>query len=470
MFNLINFCKFFANSKEIPENSRVSLGTVRRPAADKIVFTILGQKIEMLLENGTWQPLLLDLFEQQQQEQQEQQQEQQEQEQEQEQQQEQEQEQEQEQQQEQEQEQEQQQEQQEQEFIHNICCSKSVLLRYAERGKFGSLTTAVELKATDFGTKLQRIGMEISQHRSRFFDVWFLDANKIARYFLVFEKLNDCKILVRGKKGTIVDIIGTIEITKDQGFSFTPKTEQEEPMPAPELEQEEPMPAPKTEQEEPMPAPELEQEEPMPAPKTEQEEPTSPIYRYFETTEGSSIGVYKIGEETIIGIADKAGNLWNCRNLGKQGKKRVIYAIFGDDQQLSLKPLGSIHGAIIEARNFLQAAKKAKKSAKIEIKAAFLGHEAVKIAKIELINGSYNLTVFTSAGEEVVPKMPQKEEETTNKAELSPIEPVFNAKTASISEQLTKLRELQEQTTVILKNLQAKGMSLEQIKALLATN
>ena len=406
MFNLINFCKFFANSKEIPENSRVSLGTVRRPAADKIVFTILGQKIEMLLENGTWQPLLLDLFEQQQQE------------------------------------------QQEQEFIHNICCSKSVLLRYAERGKFGSLTTAVELKATDFGTKLQRIGMEISQHRSRFFDVWFLDANKIARYFLVFEKLNDCKILVRGKKGTIVDIIGTIEITKDQGFSFTPKTEQEEPMPAPELEQ----------------------EEPMPAPKTEQEEPTSPIYRYFETTEGSSIGVYKIGEETIIGIADKAGNLWNCRNLGKQGKKRVIYAIFGDDQQLSLKPLGSIHGAIIEARNFLQAAKKAKKSAKIEIKAAFLGHEAVKIAKIELINGSYNLTVFTSAGEEVVPKMPQKEEETTNKAELSPIEPVFNAKTASISEQLTKLRELQEQTTVILKNLQAKGMSLEQIKALLATN
>lgn len=208
----------------------------------------------------------------------------------------------------------------------------------------------------------------------------------------------------------------------------------------------------------------------MPAPKTEQEEPTSPIYRYFETTEGSSIGVYKIGEDTIIGIADKAGNLWNCRNLGKQGKKRVIYAIFGDDQQLSLKPLGSIHGAIIEARNFLQAAKKAKKSAKIEIKAAFLGHEAVKIAKIELINGSYSLTVFTSAGEEVVPKMPQKEEETTNKAELSPIEPVFNAKTASISEQLTKLRELQEQTTVILKNLQAKGVSLKQIKALLATN
>ena len=407
MFNLINFCKFFANSKEIPENSRVSLGTARKPTADKIVFTILGQKIEMLLENGNWQPILPDLFEQQQQEQQEQQQ-----------------------------------EQQQAEFFCNLLKNDKILSFTTENGMHDMSIYRVMTIKERFDFVASNI---IGESFSTRFPIKALIGGIMYKFYPKFT--NDACIIpvCRINSDNSLNPVGIILNSEDvpypmipyTGYYFAPKTEQEEP---------------------------------MPAPKTEQEEPTSPIYRYFETREGSSIGVYKIGEDTIIGIVDKAGNLWSCRNLGKQGKKRVIYTIFGDDQQLNLKQLGSIHGAIIEARNFLQAAKKAKKPAKIEIKAAFLGHEAVKIAKIELINGSYNLTVFTSAGEEVVPKMPQKEEETTNKAELSPIEPVFNAKTASISEQLTKLRELQEQTTVILKNLQAKGMSLEQIKALLATN
>ena len=196
----------------------------------------------------------------------------------------------------------------------------------------------------------------------------------------------------------------------------------------------------------------------------EQEEPTSPIYRYFETKEGSSIGVYKIGDDTFIGIADKAGNLGSWRSLGKQGKKRVKYTIFGDDQQLNSKEIGSIHGAIIEARNFLQAAKKAKKSAKAEIKAAFLGQEPVKIAEIQLNNaGFYKLTVLTSAGEAIIPKTEPKEEEVP----ILAIDPVFNEKTEGISAKITKLRELKEQTALILEQLKAEGLSIEQIKALL---
>ena len=205
------------------------------------------------------------------------------------------------------------------------------------------------------------------------------------------------------------------------------------------------------------------QEEPAPAPALAQEEPTSPIYRYFETKEGSSIGVYKTGENTIIGIIDKVGIFFVCQNLGKQGKKRVKYTIFGDDQQLNSKEIGSIHSALIEARNFFQAAKKAKNAAKVEIKAAFLGQEAVKIAEIKLNNGTCELTVPTTAGEPIIPKMEPKTEEVP----ILAVDPVFNKKTEGISAKITKLRELKEQTALILEQLKVEGLSIEQIKALL---
>ena len=304
MFNLINFCKFFANNKIITTGSRASIGTMKRTADDRLYFSILGQKIELVFADGEWRPAAPDLFAQ----------------------------------------------------------------------------------------------------------------------------------------------------------------EQEQAEEQAQEEQEEPTPAPIVVQEEPTPAPIVVQEEPTPAPIVVQEEPTSPIYRYFETREGSSIGVYKTGDDTIIGIADKAGNLWSWRNLGKQGKKRVQYTIFGDEQQLNSKELGSIHGAIIEARNFLQAAKKAKKSAKAEIKAAFLGQEPIKIAEIQLNNaGFYKLTVFTLAGEAIVPKTEPKTEEVP----ILAIDPVFNEKTEGISDKITKLRELKEQTRLILEQLKAEGLSIEQIKALL---
>ena len=170
-----------------------------------------------------------------------------------------------------------------------------------------------------------------------------------------------------------------------------------------------------------------------------------------------------MGDDTIIGIADKAGNLCSWRNLGKQGKKRVKYTIFGNDQPLKTKEIGSIHSAIIEARNFLQAVKKAKNSAKVEIKAAFLGKEPVKIAEIQLNNGFCQLSVFTSAGEVFGPKTGSKEEEVP----ILAIDPVFNEKTEGISAKITKLRELKEQTALILEQLKAEGLSIEQIKALL---
>ena len=112
----------------------------------------------------------------------------------------------------------------------------------------------------------------------------------------------------------------------------------------------------------------------------------------------------------------------------------------------------------------MQAAKKAKKSAKAEIKAAFLGQEPVKIAEIQLNNaGFYKLTVLTSAGEAIVPKTEPKEEEVP----ILAIDPVFNEKTEGISAKITKLRELKEQTRLILEQLKAEGLSIEQIKALL---
>ena len=76
MFNLINFCKFFVNNKIITTGSRMSVGTMKRTADDRLCFLILGKKIELILANGEWQPAAPELFwqQQEQQEQQEQQQ------------------------------------------------------------------------------------------------------------------------------------------------------------------------------------------------------------------------------------------------------------------------------------------------------------------------------------------------------------------------------------------------------------
>ena len=47
------------------------------------------------------------------------------------------------------------------------------------------------------------------------------------------------------------------------------------------------------------------------------------------------------------------------------------------------------------------------------------------------------------------------------------IDPVFNEKTEGLSAKISKLRELKEQTALILEQLKAEGLSIEQIKALL---
>ena len=62
MFNLVNFCKFFASKKIITTGSRASVGTMKRTADDRIYFSILGQKIELIYDGAEWQPATPDLF------------------------------------------------------------------------------------------------------------------------------------------------------------------------------------------------------------------------------------------------------------------------------------------------------------------------------------------------------------------------------------------------------------------------
>ena len=599
MFNLINFCKFFANNKIITTGSRASVGTMKRTSDDRLYFSILGQKIELIYDGSKWQPAAPELFGQeeqaeeqaQEQAQEERQQEQEQQEQEERQQEQEQQEQEEQEEQEQEQEQEQEEEQEQKNFCRAIEISTKIetfSAKSLEEGElnfsiqtnfsqkfdvfFSSVVTSglyndaqarvggelysfvvkkyrfkgdlrlfvfvyknrngafvglvkcknplyrgIEVPSSGyffeknshftkqersieqfltcilksqkavlacisnktFGRhdidvvfqttpnkfvpikkKLVKLGKELTRYKGSNWRVLFENGSSydfLREWYHIDREhnLKYCRFLLKNMAGAIIGTLKndnptnihcykwdpTFDEAFDNGFYFLPELEQEEYTPAPELKQEEPTPAPElkqeeytpapelkqeeptpapiAEQEEPTPAPELKQEEytpapelkqeePTPAPIAEQEEPTSPFYRYFETKEGSSIGVCKIGEDTIIGIVDKAGTFFIGQNLGKQGKKRVKYTIFGDDQQLNSKELGSIHGALIEARNFLQVAKKAKKPAKVEIKAAFLGQDTVKIAKIQLKDGMHELTVPTTAGK-AIPKTEHKE-------------------------------------------------------------
>ena len=427
---------------------------MKRTADDRLYFSILGQKIELVYADGEWRPAAPDLFEQeeqqeqqaQEQEEQEEQQAQEQEEQEEQQAQAQEQEEQEEQQaqaqEEQEEQQAQAQEQEEQEKFRQNLVKGSKAFVYIENRKekivFSNETTSLSLQErfdyiVDYiGGRCIGTGIPINASALIGHDMYQFYPRLIGeRYIIPVCRLSSKGMLPVGK-------IISADFSSDIGYYFETKSEQEQ-------------------------AQEQAQEESTPAPALVQEESTSPIYRYFETKEGSSIGVYRMGDDTIIGIADKAGNLWSWRNLGKQGKKRVKYTIFGDDQQLNSKELGSIHGAIIEARNFLQAAKKEKKPAKVEIKAAFLGQEPIKIAEIQLNNGTYELTVPTTEGEAIVPKTEPKEEEVP----ILAIDPVFNKKTEGISAKISQLRELKEQTALILEQLKAEGLSIEQIKALL---
>ena len=295
-------------------------------------------------------------------------------------------------------------------FLTCILKSQKAVLACISNKTFGRHDIDVVFQTTPnkfvpIKKKLVKLGKELTRYKGSNWRVLFENGSSydfLREWYHIDREhnLKYCRFLLKNMAGAIIGTLKndnptnihcykwdpTFDEAFDNGFYFLPELEQEEYTPAPELKQ----------------------EEPTPAPIAEQEEPTSPFYRYFETKEGSSIGVCKIGEDTIIGIVDKAGTFFIGQNLGKQGKKRVKYTIFGDDQQLNSKELGSIHGALIEARNFLQVAKKAKKPAKVEIKAAFLGQDTVKIAKIQLKDGMHELTVPTTAGK-AIPKTEHKE-------------------------------------------------------------